>query len=71
MFRSALILRSLTVMQAVAQTGPSIFDSHDTNATLLSLMSIDNERLTYLYQGRDQSLTDVHGQNEVTARLLG
>lgn len=47
------------------------FDAHDINATLLRLLGIDHERLTYLYQGRDQSLTDVHGQNEFTSRLVG
>ncbi|MSV28616.1 MAG: DUF1501 domain-containing protein [Bryobacterales bacterium] len=44
-------------------------DAHDVNATLLRLMGIDHERLTYLYQGRGQRLTDVHGENEFTARL--
>ena len=47
------------------------FDAHDINATLLRLLGIDHEKLTYLYQGRDQSLTDVHGQSEFTSRLLG
>ena len=34
---------------------------HDLNATILHLMGIDHERLTYRYQGRDYRLTDVHG----------
>jgi hypothetical protein len=34
---------------------------HDFNATILHLMGIDHERLTYRYQGRDFRLTDVHG----------
>ncbi|MEQ8835352.1 MAG: DUF1501 domain-containing protein, partial [Lacipirellulaceae bacterium] len=34
---------------------------HDFNATLLHLMGIDHERLTYRYQGRRFRLTDVHG----------
>ncbi|MEX2015709.1 MAG: DUF1501 domain-containing protein, partial [Candidatus Hydrogenedentales bacterium] len=34
---------------------------HDFNATLLHLLGIDHERLTYRYQGRDHRLTDVHG----------
>ena len=46
-------------------------DAHDVNATLLRLMGMDHESLTYFYQGRDQRLTDVHGQNEFTKRLLG
>lgn len=34
---------------------------HDFNATLLHLMGIDHERLTYKFQGRRYRLTDVHG----------
>jgi hypothetical protein len=34
---------------------------HDLNATLLHLLGLDHERLTYRYQGRDYRLTDVHG----------
>ena len=34
---------------------------HDFNATLLHLLGIDHERLTYKYQGRRFRLTDVHG----------
>ncbi len=44
-------------------------DAHDVNATILRLLGIDHEKLTYLYQGRDQRLTDVHGQNEFTKIL--
>jgi hypothetical protein len=46
-------------------------DAHDVNATLLRLMGLDHEKLTYFYQGRDQRLTDVHGQNEFTKKLIG
>ena len=35
---------------------------HDFNATILHLMGIDHERLTYKYQGRRFRLTDVHGK---------
>ena len=35
---------------------------HDFQATLLRLMGIDHERLTYFYQGRKFRLTDVHGK---------
>jgi len=45
-------------------------DAHDVNATLLRLLGLDHERLTYSYQGRDQRLTDVKGQNEFTAKLI-
>lgn len=34
---------------------------HDFQATLLHLLGIDHERLTYKYQGRQFRLTDVHG----------
>ena len=34
---------------------------HDLQATILHLMGIDHEQLTYRYQGRDFRLTDVHG----------
>ena len=35
---------------------------HDFQATLLHLMGIDHERLTYKFQGRRFRLTDVHGK---------
>jgi hypothetical protein len=35
---------------------------HDLHATILHLMGLDHERLTYRYGGRDHRLTDVHGQ---------
>ena len=35
---------------------------HDFHATLLRLLGIDHERLTYFYQGRRFRLTDVHGK---------
>ncbi|CAN5168649.1 DUF1501 domain-containing protein [soil metagenome] len=35
---------------------------HDLQATILHLMGMDHERLTYHYQGRDFRLTDVHGK---------
>lgn len=34
---------------------------HDLQATILHLLGIDHERLTYKYQGRRFRLTDVHG----------
>jgi uncharacterized protein (DUF1501 family) len=34
---------------------------HDIHATILHLLGIDHERLTYRYAGRDFRLTDVHG----------
>jgi hypothetical protein len=35
---------------------------HDLHATILHLMGIDHEKLTYRYSGRDYRLTDVHGR---------
>ena len=34
---------------------------HDLHATMLHLMGMDHEQLTYRHQGRDYRLTDVHG----------
>jgi len=34
---------------------------HDFHATLMHLLGIDHERLTYKFQGRRYRLTDVHG----------
>ena len=36
--------------------------THDLNATMLHMLGIDHERLTYRHAGRDFRLTDVHGQ---------
>jgi hypothetical protein len=35
---------------------------HDLNATLLHILGVDHERLTFRFQGRDYRLTDVHGK---------
>ncbi len=35
---------------------------HDLNATVLHLLGLDHERLTYRYQGREFRLTDVEGR---------
>lgn len=35
---------------------------HDFHATILALMGLDHERLTYRYAGRDFRLTDIHGK---------
>ena len=46
---------------------------HDFHATLLHLLGIDHERLTFKYQGRYFRLTDVHGKviKNALARPLG
>ncbi|MBL8848479.1 MAG: DUF1501 domain-containing protein [Planctomycetaceae bacterium] len=41
---------------------------HDLHATMLHLLGIDHERLTYRFQGRRYRLTDVHGS--IAAGLL-
>src|ERR1035438_9345311 len=35
---------------------------HDLHATILHLLGLDHERLTYRYAGRDFRLTDVRGR---------
>jgi len=42
---------------------------HDWHATILHLLGLDHERLTYRYAGRDYRLTDVHG--DVQTGILG
>jgi len=34
---------------------------HDFQATIMHLLGVDHERLTYKFQGRNFRLTDVHG----------
>jgi hypothetical protein len=41
---------------------------HDLHATILHLLGLDHQRLTYRYAGRDFRLTDVHG--EVVKRII-
>ncbi|MEZ6133234.1 MAG: DUF1501 domain-containing protein [Planctomycetaceae bacterium] len=43
----------------VAEDGVHV---HDFHATILHLLGIDHERLTYRHAGRDYRLTDVHGR---------
>ena len=35
---------------------------HDFHATILHLLGLDHEKLTFRFMGRDFRLTDVHGQ---------
>lgn len=35
---------------------------HDFHATILALLGLDHEKLTYRYAGRDFRLTDIHGK---------
>jgi hypothetical protein len=41
---------------------------HDLQATILHLLGLDHERLTFHHAGRDFRLTDVHGH--VIASIL-
>ncbi len=43
-------------------------DIHDWHATILHVMGLNHEKLTYPYAGRDFRLTDVHG--EVHSKIL-
>lgn len=43
---------------------------NDLHATLLRLLGLDHEALTYLFEGREQRLTDVGGYDEFADRLL-
>jgi hypothetical protein len=44
---------------------------NDLHATVLRLLGLDHRRLTFLFEGREQRLTDVGGEREFTERLLG
>ena len=44
-------------------------DAHDVNATILRVLGMDHERLTFAFQGRDMRLTDVGGGSEFTTVL--
>jgi uncharacterized protein (DUF1501 family) len=43
---------------------------NDLHATILKLLGLDHRKLTFLFQGRDQRLTDVGGDREFSDRLL-
>ena len=44
------------------RTAEDAVHTHDLHATMLHLLGIDHERLTYRHAGRDFRLTDVHGR---------
>jgi hypothetical protein len=50
---------------ATDETGRSavegVIGTHDLHATMLHLLGLDHEALTFKYAGRDFRLTDVHG----------
>jgi hypothetical protein len=43
---------------------------NDLHATILKLLGLDHERLTFLFEGRHQRLTDVGGEREFADKLL-
>ena len=43
---------------------------HDLHATILSLLGLDHEKLTYFFEGRNRRLTDVGGQNDLSGKLV-
>ena len=68
-FKTAMRLNIFQVYRDIASFDDFGYDVaenavhvHDLHATILRLMGIDHERLTYRYQGRDFRLTDVHGE---------
>jgi uncharacterized protein (DUF1501 family) len=44
---------------------------NDLHATVLRLLGLDHKRLTFLFEGRNQRLTDVGGEHDIAERLLG
>ena len=42
----------------------------DLHATILHLMGLDHERLSFFYQGLDQRLTGVEGNRRVIEKVL-
>jgi hypothetical protein len=42
---------------------------NDLHATILKLLGLDHRELTYLFQGREQRLTDVGGEHEFAEKL--
>ena len=42
---------------------------HDVHASILALMGLDHQKLTYLFQRRDYRLTDVEGSTDLAAKL--
>jgi uncharacterized protein (DUF1501 family) len=44
------------------KAGQGSATTYDFHATVLQLLGIDHEKLTYRYNGAERRLTDVHGQ---------
>ena len=59
-------IRGGTVYGSTDELGMNVAEDpvhvHDLHATILHLMGLNHEKLTYKYTGRDFRLTDVHGR---------
>jgi hypothetical protein len=58
----ALRIRSTESQEIAATVAENPVHFHDFHATILHLLGIDHERLTYRLAGRDFRWTDVHGR---------
>jgi uncharacterized protein (DUF1501 family) len=43
---------------------------NDLHATILKLLGLDHKKLTFLFQGRNQRITDVGGDHDIAERLV-
>ena len=43
---------------------------HDMHATIFRMLGLEHTQVTFRFQGRDQRLTDVHGEGEFTNWLM-
>ncbi|MEQ6119419.1 DUF1501 domain-containing protein [Reichenbachiella sp. MALMAid0571] len=66
LFMAGAGIKAGTVYGSTDEFGYNIQENgvhiHDFQATLMHLLGVDHERLTYKYQGRRFRLTDVHGK---------
>ena len=65
------LLRTLSKVRGIAiclkclgqgESAANATTGYDLNATILHLLGIDHERLTFRHNGLDRRLTDVHGR---------
>jgi hypothetical protein len=67
-------IRGGTIIRATDEIGLRAVEDkvqiHDAHATILSLLGLDHRKLTFLFQGRQQRLTDVGGSNDLAPRLI-
>ena len=70
-FRDYPMFRHRSATPAGVTGNGEVRSPGDNVTTILKLLGLDHRELTYLFQGRDQRLTDVGGDREFAARLLG